>query len=67
MPCLAMSIMPLLIMAPKKTPAAATIMIVRNLATFAPTAEFIKFTASLLTPTSKSNTASMKRNITIPK
>lgn len=32
-----------------------------------PMADDRKFTASLLTPTDKSNTASRKRNITIPK
>ena len=42
------TIMPLLIDAPRKTPTAATMMIVRNEAALAPTAEFKKFTASLL-------------------
>ena len=62
-----MSIIPLLMMAPANTPMAATKIMVLNFATFAPTAEFMKLTASLLTPTNKSNTASMKRKITIPK
>ena len=62
MPCRAMSIMPLLIEAPTNTPMEATIRIVRKRATFAPIAEFRKFTASLLTPTMRSKTASMNRN-----
>ena len=66
-PCLAMSIIPLLMMAPKNTPIAAMIIIVRNLAAFDPIAELRKFTASLLTPTHRSDTASTKRKITNPK
>ena len=63
-PFLATSIIPLLIVAPMKTPTAATMMIVLNLATLAPIAEFRKLTASLLTPTIRSNTASTNRNTT---
>ena len=67
MPCRAMSIMPLLIVAPMKTPMAATIMMTLNEAVLAPTAELRKFTASLLTPTIKSKMASTKRKMTNPK
>ena len=67
MPCLAISIIPLLIAAPAKTPIDAMIIIVLKLATLAPTAELIKFTASLLTPTKRSKMARRMRNITIPK
>ena len=63
-PCLAISIIPLLIVAPMKTPTAATMIIVLNDATLAPMAELRKFTASLLTPTIRSTTASEKRNST---
>jgi len=42
-------------------------MIALNGAAFAPIAEFRKLTASLLTPTTKSNIANIKRKITIPK
>ena len=59
--------MPLLITAPQKTPIAATIMIVRNLAAFDPIAELRKFTASLLTPTHRSEIARMNRKITKPR
>ncbi len=52
---------------PMKIPKAAMAMMVLNDAALAPMAEFIKFTASLLTPTTKSNMASRKRNTTIPK
>ena len=62
MPCRAMSIIPLLIVAPTNTPIDAIIKMVRKRATLAPIAEFKKFTASLLTPTTKSKTASMNRN-----
>ena len=48
-----------------KIPKAAMAMMVLNDAALAPMAEFIKFTASLLTPTTKSNMASRKRNTTI--
>ena len=66
-PCRAMSIMPLLMMAPRNTPVAATKMMVLNLATLAPIAELRKLTASLLTPTQRSEMARMKRNITNPR
>ena len=64
MPCLAISIIPLLIAAPMNTPMDATIRILFSDAAFDPIAEFRKFTASLLTPTDRSNTASRKRKIT---
>ena len=67
MPCRAMSIMPLLMIAPQNTPMAATVMIVRNFAALEPIAEFKKLTASLLTPTHRSEIARMKRNITNPR
>ena len=63
-PWRAMSIMPLLIVAPKNTPMAATVTMVRNLAALEPMAEFIKLTASLLTPTHRSDAASTKSRIT---
>jgi hypothetical protein len=62
-----MSIMPLLITAPIKTPIAATKIIFLKDAARAPTAEFKKFTASLLTPTDKSKIANTKRNIIMHK
>ena len=62
-----MSIIPLLSVAPIKIPRAAMAIMVLNDAALAPIAEFMKFTASLLTPTTKSNMASRKRNTTIPK
>ncbi len=62
-----MSIMPLLIEAPTKTPTAATVMTTLKVAALEPIAELRKLTASLLTPTDRSNTASRKRNITIPR
>ena len=58
--------MPLLMAAPMNTPLAATIMMVRHDAAREPTADVRKFTASLLTPTERSNTASRKRNIIMP-
>ena len=67
MPCLAMSIMPLLMTAPKNTPMAAIMMMVRNFATLEPMAELRKLTASLLTPTQRSDTASTNRKITNPR
>ena len=67
MPWRATSIIPALITAPINTPADAIISTVRNFATFAPMADCRKFTASLLTPTNKSNTASTSRNATITK
>ena len=53
-----MSIMPLLIAAPMKTPMEAIISTRLKDAAREPIAEFRKFTASLLTPTERSNTAS---------
>ncbi len=58
-----MSIMPLLIAAPMKTPMEAIISTRLKDAAREPIAEFRKFTASLLTPTERSNTASMNRKI----
>ena len=46
-----MSIMPSEKVAPRRTPAEATIMMIRKGAVRDPTAELRKFTASLLTPT----------------
>ncbi len=57
MPLRATSIMPLEKMAPIAIPRLATIMIVRIDTTFEPIAEFKKFTASLLTPTTRSMAA----------
>lgn len=54
MPCLAISIIPLLRAAPMNTPTAATAKTNLKGAAFAPTAELRKFTASLLTPTKRS-------------
>ena len=59
-----MSIMPLLMAAPINTPTAATVSTRLKEAARAPRAELRKFTASLLTPTDKSNTASRKRKMT---
>lgn len=59
-PCRAISIIPLLNEAPTKTPIAAIMRMVRREAALLPTAEFKKFTASLLTPTTKSKMASTK-------
>ena len=67
MPCRATSIMPLLSAAPANTPMAAIVTMVLYRATFAPIAELRKLTASLLTPTTRSKTASTIRNITIPR
>ena len=67
MPCRAMSIIPLLNTQPQNIPMPAMITSERNLAALEPMAEFKKFTASLLTPTQRSNAARMKRNMTIPK
>ena len=66
-PCLATSIIPLLIEAPMKTPTAATIMMVLKVATFAPIAELRKLTASLLTPEIRSKTARTKRKAVNPR
>ena len=60
-----MSIMPLDTVAPAKIPTEATISMVRKRAALLPTAEFMKFTASLLTPTDKSHTASKISTATI--
>jgi hypothetical protein len=62
-----MSIMPLLMAAPMKTPIAATRMIFLKDAAREPMAEFRKLTASLLTPTDKSKMASRKRKMMMPK
>ena len=62
-----MSIMPLLMAAPQNTPMAAMMMMVFTFAAFAPTAEFMKFTASLLTPTLRSKMASANRKMIIPR
>ncbi len=65
MPWRAISIIPLLITAPMKTPIAAMVRIVLNDAALAPSAEFRKFTASLLTPTNKSKIASTNKQTII--
>lgn len=62
-PCLATSIIPLLSKAPTKMPSPAIIKIIRTEAALLPTAELIKLTASLLTPTTKSKTANNVRKI----
>ena len=49
--------------APTKMPIAAITIITLKDAAFDPIAEFIKLTASLLTPTDRSNTASTKRKM----
>jgi hypothetical protein len=59
--------MPLEKVAPKSTPTPAMIIITLNEAAFDPIAELRKFTASLLTPTTKSEIAKMKRTITSAK
>ncbi len=64
-PLRAISIIPLLAVAPMKTPTAATMMMVLKLVTLAPTAGLRKFTASLLTPTIRSKTARTKRKTTM--
>ncbi len=64
MPWRAISIMPLLIAAPINTPIEATMIMRLKEAAFVPIAELRKFTASLLTPTDRSNTASRNRNTT---
>ena len=63
MPCRAISIIPLLIDAPINIPIAATINILLNDAALEPIAEFRKLTASLLTPTERSNTANNNRKM----
>ena len=65
MPCLATSIIPLETEAPANTPTAATAIITLKGATFAPIAELMKLTASLLTPTTRSNIARMHRKTTM--
>ena len=67
MPLRAISIIPLLTAAPNITPTAATAKIYFTFAALAPTAGPRKFTASLLTPTIRSNTAKIKRKTMIPK
>ncbi len=67
MPFLATSIIPLEKMAPMAIPKLATIMMVLKETALDPMAEFKKFTASLLTPTTKSATAKMARAIIINK
>ena len=66
-PWRAISIIPDDMMAPRTTPQDAIISTVRNLATLAPMADCRKLTASLLTPTKRSNTAKQSRKITIHK
>ena len=66
-PFRATSIIPLENTAPNKIPTAATAMITRKEATFDPMAEFKKFTASLLTPTIKSEAANKNKMTTITK
>jgi len=64
MPFRATSIMPLEKVAPTTIPRAAIIIITRSGATFEPIAEFRKLTASLLTPTTRSEIASANRTTT---
>ena len=58
----AISIMPEEKVAPSMTPIEATNIVVLNEAIRQPSAEFKKLTASLLTPTKRSNAASSPRN-----
>ena len=67
MPFLATSIIPLEKVAPTTTPRAATNIITLKLAAFEPIAEFKKLTASLLTPTTKSEIANKNNTPTITK
>ena len=67
MPFRATSIIPLENTAPIKIPKLATIIIVLKEITFEPIAEFKKFTASLLTPTTKSTAAKQARATIINK
>ena len=67
MPCRAMSIIPLDREAPMNIPIPAMKRMVLNEAALAPTAEFKKLTASLLTPTIRSKTASTKRKMIMHK
>ena len=57
-----MSIIPLLRDAPMKIPTAATARTTLKGAAFAPIAEFRKFTASLLTPATRSKQARISKN-----
>ena len=66
-PFLATSIIPLEKTHPMNIPILATIIIVLKERTFEPSAEFKKFTASLLTPTTKSATARATRATNINK
>ena len=66
-PFRAISIIPLENVAPTKTPRAAISMIILKFAALEPIAEFRKFTASLLTPTTKSAIAKIARAIIIYK
>ena len=66
-PLRATSIIPLEKNAPNKMPTAATAIITRKDAALDPIAEFKKLTASLLTPTIKSDAASKNKIITITK
>ena len=65
MPLRATSIMPLAKVAPSTMPMLTTMRIVRREATLDPRAELRKLTASLLTPTMRSETARVKRRMTI--
>ena len=67
MPWRAISIMPLLIAAPRNTPMEATRIMRLKEAALVPMAELRKFTASLLTPTDRSKTASKNRKMIIHK
>ena len=64
MPFLATSIIPLEKEAPMRIPSAATAIIAFREAALAPMAEFRKLTASLLTPTTRSEMAKKKRTRT---
>ena len=66
-PFLATSIIPLEKTAPTATPTLATIIIVLNEMAFEPIAEFKKLTASLLTPTTRSDAARMNNKTTMIK
>jgi hypothetical protein len=66
-PLLAISIIPLENNAPTKTPKLATIIMVRKETALDPIAEFKKFTASLLTPTTRSVIASIPKTTSITK
>ena len=66
-PFLATSINPLEKIAPNATPILATIIMVLNEIALDPIAEFKKFTASLLTPTTRSAIARIARAIIMNK